>query len=182
MAKNTAAKSVTNKSLIIILLGASIVLGAATFIQTSLPGEGRFTVPVSQLNGDINSDGGIGSDDAIILSEILVGSVQPTSSQQRAGDFNQNGEIDSSDLTDLENFVVMSGGDVRRCQDQYQCREFEFCSNGICAKRTGLPGDIIQNWCLCGAEGPRIWVSCGEKTCGTCCTDPGDGGGSAPSS
>ena len=174
--------NVPTKSLILILLAALIVLGVATFMQTVLPNvsqAGNFGGPASYLSGDLNGDGSIGSDDVIILRGILDSSDYATLSQQNAGDFNGDGELDSGDLLGLEDFVVMSGGDVRRCQNSLECGEGEICDNGICGKKTNLPGGPVQKFCLCNVDGPRQWKACGEDSCLTCCTSSGGGGGTS---
>ena len=75
-------------------LGSSVAESGAQLIPADVQNGG---VVVPEIKGDINNDGSVGSDDAVMALKFAVGLETPDDYQSRAADMNNDGRIGADD-------------------------------------------------------------------------------------
>ena len=65
-----------------------------------------YSEPVSGILGDVNLDGKVDHDDAVLLRQFLLTTKNLTAAQAAAGDMDENGKINACDLTLLKRMLI----------------------------------------------------------------------------
>lgn len=59
------------------------------------------------IKGDVNGDGRIDETDILLMTPIILGTLEPTEQQRISADVNGDGNINISDLIKIRNHILM---------------------------------------------------------------------------